>query len=830
VCDKERVTVVYVNGILSPGKPQTESDLGEVAKKIKGTSPGAFKNLNFLPAYNPSRFAGIGDGLKAVAQTYFVNSTLADTDLKTIALQLASDVTTEKVLLVGHSQGSFYVNNLYKFMVHNGANPASIGVYHIASPASVVEGRGSYLTSGTDMVINTVRDLQAQGGARTALPSNIDLFVPSNEIANNPWAGHGLVGVYLKEAPGDVVSGIVAAAERLEPYPASKPPIFSCVPSPLTPLSYWRTKTTLDLANRFFTPLINLAAGGIGAVVNVASTVYAQFQTSSAQNAFGSYVATLDATVPAEEEVTQFIEPSVLLAPVLSVTPVPIQSAPQVKVRVAVEQASFPPSDVFIPTPAALVPPTPSTQPSATSTVASVPSNPGKLSSLAFGSGAGGGGSSGSTPDPATVTPEEVSVVVPTITPPPIIPILCTLPQTHDTSTNTCVLVVPICTTLETLDTTTNTCLPKPIPPVVCTTPETRNPATNVCVVPPQTGPTLLPPVFTEDTVLTYALSPYTSDPQRDPKMTIKPGVTVTVEPGVTIAMYPGARFLVEGTLRMQGTSTYPIRTTSICDTTVTPALITPPCSPTALPWVGITITPTGTLAAAHTTFIYGGWLPNGPYASDWPFATINNSGTLTLTETTISTSHSEGVIHSGTSFTSTNLALDTATTGLDIRTGGYDITNTHIANTTFSAVTLGSLIGKITNTTGTNNSQNGITFSSPEISLNQTAHLYPNAISYFTYYDLSVLGTLVVHKNAFVQNAQNTYIVGATGRITTPQDELGAPPVFTSVWNNAQTNEPRGTIVGTAPVIPKVGDWKGFVVQEGGALDATFEKKYNKF
>jgi hypothetical protein len=515
-------------------------------------------------------------------------------------------------------------------------------------------------------------------------------------------------------------------------------------------------------------------------------------------------------------------------------TPTPQLSSTQTVTNILApdRSKSFPVSVAFThtpalplsPVPSVIIPPTPQ----------STPSNPGKLSSLAFGSGAGGGGSGSSASAPTTVTPEEVPVVVSTITPPPIIPILCTLPQTHDASTNTCVLVVPICTTLETLDTTTNTCLPKPIPPVVCTTPEIPNPSTSSgqapCIVPPQTGPTLLPSVFTEDTILTYALSPYTSDPQRDPKMTIKPGVTVTVEPGVTIAMHPGTRFLVEGTLRMQGTSTYPIRTTSICDTTVTPALITPPCSPTALPWVGITITPTGTLAAAHTTFIYGGWLPNGPYASDWPFATINNSGTLTFTNTTISTSHSAGVIHSGTSFTSTNLTLDTATTGLAIHTGGYDVTNTHIANTTFSAVTLGSLIGKITNTTGTNNSQNGITFSSPEISPNQTAHLYPNAISYFTYYDLSILGTLVVHKGVFVQNVQNVYTIGATGRITTPQDELGAPPVFTSVWNNAQTNEPRGTIVGTTPVIPKVGDWKGFVVQEGGVVDAAIEKKYNKF
>ena len=70
-----------------------------------------------------------------------------DYDLTNILRQLHGDLKAQKILLVGHSQGTFYTNAAYDYLVKNGVDKKSIAVYNIGTPADKVAGNGEYLTS-----------------------------------------------------------------------------------------------------------------------------------------------------------------------------------------------------------------------------------------------------------------------------------------------------------------------------------------------------------------------------------------------------------------------------------------------------------------------------------------------------------------------------------------------------------------------------------------------------------------------------------------------------------------------------------------------------------
>ena len=66
---------------------------------------------------------------------------VADYDLKTILMQIHPEVTTtRKILLVGHSQGTFYTNAIYRYFLEHGMPEGSVAVYNLATPAAYVEG------------------------------------------------------------------------------------------------------------------------------------------------------------------------------------------------------------------------------------------------------------------------------------------------------------------------------------------------------------------------------------------------------------------------------------------------------------------------------------------------------------------------------------------------------------------------------------------------------------------------------------------------------------------------------------------------------------------
>ena len=157
VCTADGATVVYVNGIFGNLREARE-DLRKLEQQYQNKT-GDYETT-FTNGYNPSHLEGGGDLLKSIMQAYQKEGAfVADTDLRTILLQIHPQVTTQKIILVGHSQGTFYTNTMYKYLTEHGVSENSVAVYNIATPASFVEGKGgAYLTSATDKVINRVRE------------------------------------------------------------------------------------------------------------------------------------------------------------------------------------------------------------------------------------------------------------------------------------------------------------------------------------------------------------------------------------------------------------------------------------------------------------------------------------------------------------------------------------------------------------------------------------------------------------------------------------------------------------------------------------------------
>ncbi len=126
--------------------------------------------------------------------------------MTTILRQVHQELSTRKVLLVGHSQGTFYTNAAYDYLTGHGVAKESIAVYNIATPADRVLGGGNYLTSSTDKVISSiVAGLASVSSVRKPLPANIDLALSADE-QNSSTGGHSLGGVYLTSAPDRVVA------------------------------------------------------------------------------------------------------------------------------------------------------------------------------------------------------------------------------------------------------------------------------------------------------------------------------------------------------------------------------------------------------------------------------------------------------------------------------------------------------------------------------------------------------------------------------------------------------------------------------------------------
>lgn len=209
-CDITGYDIVLVNGVLTD-RPEAD-DMRKDLEKALPTNVGAQK-VTVLLGHNPIHIAGLGDELESAAQAF--GSSISDFDLNTILMQIQPQVSTRKILLLGHSQGTFYTNSMYTYLTNHGVPAESIAVYNLATPADHVEGDGAYLTSANDRVINRIRPLMAKAGAPAPLSANIPIPIPENEL-NDKAGGHHFSSDYLNGAPDKIVSDIKNALGNLK--------------------------------------------------------------------------------------------------------------------------------------------------------------------------------------------------------------------------------------------------------------------------------------------------------------------------------------------------------------------------------------------------------------------------------------------------------------------------------------------------------------------------------------------------------------------------------------------------------------------------------------
>lgn len=213
-CDLEGVSVIYVNGILTSerGAQSDARALEKLYEKEKGDD-----GVTFTFTHNPSRLAGFGDAIKATRQAYraVADEYITDHDLEVMLNHLHTDVRTQKMVLVGHSQGGFYANQLYAYLIENGIPESALAVYHTGTPASFIAGEGAYTTSVTDSVINFVRTLAAAGNAEQPLEANVSFPLTEEEQAEE-WAGHSFSDVYLTYGNNHIIVNIHEELIELE--------------------------------------------------------------------------------------------------------------------------------------------------------------------------------------------------------------------------------------------------------------------------------------------------------------------------------------------------------------------------------------------------------------------------------------------------------------------------------------------------------------------------------------------------------------------------------------------------------------------------------------
>lgn len=268
-CGVDGLTVVYVNGIFISDRRDADTDRKTLEDNFEQIS--GIKDITFLTGYNSSHLAGMGDIAETTSQ--ILGRPVSDYDRDTILLDIYPKVETRKILFVGHSQGTFYTNEIYKYLADTGKSNGSIAVYNVATPASFVAG-GSYLTSSNDKVINKVRAaafVSSEAGVQAKQPLQANIAIPlSPQDAVDSNGGHSFSGVYLANAAARIVSGIENALQKLVAGEISDTYGAGCFIPPAIDLAYKTQKAFFSVAD----PAATAIAAGKNVSVAVNQAVY----------------------------------------------------------------------------------------------------------------------------------------------------------------------------------------------------------------------------------------------------------------------------------------------------------------------------------------------------------------------------------------------------------------------------------------------------------------------------------------------------------------------------------------------------------------------------
>ena len=298
-CTPNGYTVVFVNGVLV-SEQDANNELLTLGKNLGNTYNG--EHLSVRLGYNATHLSGGGDNIQSIAQAF--GTSVSDFDLNTILNQIHSEVTTRKILLVGHSQGTYYTNEMYKYLVANGVSKDSIAVYNIATPASFVAGGGEYVTSTNDKVINYVRSNEVDGNVglnlntlgavgsvvNSALRGNIT--IPQEPgYQGDEWGGHHF-SVYLSGAAPRIVSDMSYEMKNLKVGDTAAP-ADGCFTPPAQDLKYKTEAAAFMVADPIdravttaASSAANLIASGLGfllsPIINPPASPTSSSQTSAA--------------------------------------------------------------------------------------------------------------------------------------------------------------------------------------------------------------------------------------------------------------------------------------------------------------------------------------------------------------------------------------------------------------------------------------------------------------------------------------------------------------------------------------------------------------------
>jgi|GEM_PF-3444892 len=376
-CSSTGFSIVFVNGVLNELDKATAN--ADELQKLVGRAFSS-EPLEVRLGHNQSHLAGAGDLIQSIGQMF--GSPVSNYDRDTILRQIHSEVSTRKILLVGHSQGTFYTNELYKYLTSHGVPAESIAVYNLATPANVVEGGGTYLTSANDQLVRKVREYAAAAGAPAPLDANILIPIAPSEVGTT-FGGHSFSGAYLAGAPARIVADIEKALARLKASSAQNPD--GCFEPPADTLSYKAQQIVFKAAD----PLAVAAKNGI-THSNIAAT--SPFKNvAHVGHALGNYIQRTLVWVRPKD--TQSAAAAALFIPEQAASAAPPTNTP---VNVASAAGATPTPAPLAPE---VVPPVLEPQPQQIQTQ---PVTPAPQQSNEYQPGFGGGGGSSSAPQSAS--------------------------------------------------------------------------------------------------------------------------------------------------------------------------------------------------------------------------------------------------------------------------------------------------------------------------------------------------------------------------------------------------------------------------------------------
>jgi hypothetical protein len=310
---------------------------------------------------------------------------------------------------------------------------------------------------------------------------------------------------------------------------------------------------------------------------------------------------------------------------------------------------------------------------------------------------------------------------------------------------------------------------------------------------------------------------------------TIPQGVTLTINPGTIVKIMPSGQwsqilFSVQGTLSSIGTPSQNITFTSYKDDiggdTNGDSSST---SPNAGDWAAIVVNSTGTANFSYSKISYAGqWFSYGLYVAD----VYNDGGSLSLTNSIISSSASSGVIHAGgalsivsTTFQDNTIGISAFGSGTVSLTGSTFTNNTKAGTFAFQDGLRLSVSGNTASGTG----MNGFGVSGTMVA-SQTwkADTVPYIIT--DNFTIPQGVTLTINPGTIVKIMPSDQWSQILFSIQGTLSAIGAPSqniTFTSYKDDigGDTNG-DGTLSAPAP-----GDWAAIVVNSTGTADFSYSK-----